>query len=349
MFNFNIIALIIASRLNYAKCCNTHPVKVLNIKFTIILQGSNALDAVRWETQFSQWAQPPGATENEKIENAIRAVRSAMSEDAQLSAITKVYAQGSYRNRVNVRQESDVDIGVLYTGNTFFEHYPEGMARGDFGNIDGDMQYSEFKNMVERALINKFGRASVTRGNKAFDIHANSYRIDADVVPQFVHRRYDRNGTYICGVEFYSDDGIRVINWPERLYDTTEWPNQHYENNVSKNAQTGKQYKGVVRILKKLKYEMCANGIASADAAPSFLIECLVWNVPNHYLIADTWYERLQNVFVYLWSNTKTIDTCVEWGEVSEFKYLFKAAPNTKLIEAHAFIEEAWSYVGISS
>jgi hypothetical protein len=310
--------------------------------------GRRMLSAEKWETQFSQWAQPPGDTEKEKIENAIRAVRSAMNDDAKLSTITKVYVQGSYRNRVNVRQESDVDIGVLYTGNSFFEDYPEGMSRSDFGNISGDLDYPDFKNMVESALVNKFGRASVKRGNKAFDIHANSYRIDADVVPQFIHRRYEKNGTYICGVQFYSDDGIKVINWPERVYDSNEWPDQHYENNVKKNELTSKRYKGVVRILKKLKYEMSANGKSSADAVPGFLIECLVWNVPNQYFMADTWYERLQNALIYIWSNTKMIETCNTWGEVSELKYIFRGSPISKLNEAHAFIYDAWSYVGVS-
>ena len=49
--------------------------------------------------------------------------------------------------------------------------------------------YADFKNDVEAALKSYFGAGSVTRGNKAFDVHANTYRVDADVVPCLEHRR----------------------------------------------------------------------------------------------------------------------------------------------------------------
>jgi len=48
--------------------------------------------------------------------------------------------------------------------------------------------------LVETALKNYFGSDKVIRGNKAFDIHANSYRVDADVVPAFAYRHYNGGG-----------------------------------------------------------------------------------------------------------------------------------------------------------
>src|SRR3546814_2144878 len=59
--------------------------------------------------------------------------------------------------------------------------------------------------------------------------------------------------SYICGTELRSDSGDRIINWPERLYDTHEWPRQHYENGNTKNNETRRAYRGVVRIVKKLR------------------------------------------------------------------------------------------------
>ncbi len=303
--------------------------------------------SVDWEERFTVWAQPPGQTETDRIENAISAIRNALDADDFLASNTKVYVQGSYRNRVNVRQESDVDISVLYTGNTFYPDYPDGKTNNDFGNIDGDYTYAAFKNAIEPALVNRFGRASVTRSNKAFDVHANTYRIDADVVPMFIHRRYHDDGSYICGVQLFSDKGERIINWPERLYDAANWPDQHYENGVAKNTATSRGYKGVVRILKKLRYELADKGIAAAKPVPGFLVECLVWNVPNSKLMHSTWDENVQAALLHVWSNTRSIDTCEEWREVSELKYIFRGSPSSKLQEAHAFIEAAWSYVGV--
>ena len=87
-----------------------------------------------WEETFSQWASPPGKSEEERLENAARAIRDAVQADDKLRLVTKIFLHGSYRNRVNVRQDSDVDVGVLYTGNSFGVNYPEGKSDADFGN-----------------------------------------------------------------------------------------------------------------------------------------------------------------------------------------------------------------------
>ena len=63
-----------------------------------------------WETTFVQWAQRPGKTEQDRCDNAIGAIRNAIAASPQLRhRTTLVFPQGSYRNRVNVSQDSDVD------------------------------------------------------------------------------------------------------------------------------------------------------------------------------------------------------------------------------------------------
>lgn len=269
-----------------------------------------------------------------------------MDDDALLAPVTKVYVQGSYRNRVNVRQDSDVDIGVLYTGNTFYPQYPLGTTKETFGNVDSPFGYAAFKDAVSKALVRRFGSSAVHRGDKAFDIHENTYRLDCDVVPTFVHRRYAVDGSYICGVQLNPDSGGKIVNWPERLFDKPEWPNQHYENGVSKNSLTGRCYKGVVRIVKKLTNLMEERGVAAAKPIPGFLAECLVWNVPNECFGNPTWDEDVQAVLGHLWGSTASPEHCMEWGEVSEFKYLFRGSPPSKREQAHAFVDAAWSFVG---
>lgn len=299
-----------------------------------------------WESKFAAWAQPPGATEVQRIENAITAIRKALDDDDKLKPLTKVYVQGSYRNRVNVREDSDVDLGILYLGNSFAPYYPSGTTKEQFGNVDADYRYSEFKDDVGKALTRRFGPAAVHRGDKAFDVHENTYRIDADVVPMFVHRRYSADGSYICGVQLRSDSGLQIVNWPERLFDDPHWPQQHYEHGVTKNTATGRMYKATVRILKKLRVLMEEDGIAAAKPVAPFVIECLVWNVPNSSFTSPTWDRMVQDILSYLWANTRSDDSCSEWGEVSELKYLFKASPG-KRQQVHALIDQMWSYVGV--
>lgn len=311
-----------------------------------IANGANDTMSTTWESLFTTWAQPPSDAEQQRSENAIRAVRKALDADKKVSSITKVYVQGSYRNRVNVREDSDVDLGVLYTGGSFFADYPEGMTREDFGNTASDYSYSEFKNDVGRALTRHFGTA-VKRGDKAFDIHENTNRIDADVVPVLIHRRYRSDHNFICGVQFNPDSGGIIINWPERLFDNRYWPHQHYDNGVAKNAATDRFYKGAVRIVKRLRNAMDRDGIAAAGPVYGFFIECLVWNVPNEVFLYPTWDKTIQGVLGHLWFNTADDERCNDWGEVSELKYLFRGSPVTKRQQAHALIDQMWSYVGV--
>ena len=225
--------------------------------------------------RFSTWATGPSASEQQRAENAENMIRSAIKASTKLQARNiKVFTQGSYRNRVNVRRDSDVDVGILCF-DTYFPEYPDDNVKATIEKsaVDATYTYAVFKNEIEEALVDKFGRASVSRGSKSFDIKENSYHVEADVAAFFEHRRYTSAYDYLSGVEMIPDDGRppRVRNWPE----------QHYTKGVNKNDRTGRRYKRMVRILKSLSNEMSSEGIASAKNAPSFLVECLVWNAPN--------------------------------------------------------------------
>lgn len=300
-----------------------------------------------WNERFTSWAQAPGQTETDRIDNAITAIKKALSTDAKVASVTKVFVQGSYRNRVNVRQDSDVDIGVLYTGNLFGTEYPPGKVDADFNVITVEYGYSDFKNDIEKALVSYLGRKAVTRGDKAFDIHENTYRVDADVVPLMVHRRYSADGTYICGTELRPDSGGRIINWPERLYDTNEWPREHYENGNNKNNDTRRAYRGVVRIIKKLRNIMDMEGIAEAKPLKGFNVECLVWNAPNTCFTHASWFEDVSAVLNHLSYNLFSMERCGEWGEVSELKYLLKG-DEEKREQFEAFVDRTRLYIGVA-
>ena len=300
-----------------------------------------------WEDAFSNWAKPPSKTEEERCENAIRAIRNAIAKSDRLkSRGVKVFVQGSYRNNVNVRQDSDVDVGVMCHDYFLFQ-YPAGKTHADYGNVEADYSYRQFKDELEAALVDYFERRAVVRGNKAFDIHENTYHVEADVAPLFEFRQYFESGSYRCGVALVPDRGSRIENYPERLLES--WPriNQHYENGVEKNKATSRAFKGVVRILKALRNEMEEGGISAAKPVPGFLIECMTWNAPNSCFAHSTWDAVVQAVLLHLWSNTKDDATCKEWCEVNDIKYLFHSSQRWTRAQAHAFVDAAWSYVGV--
>lgn len=303
-----------------------------------------------WESRFTFWAQSPSQSEHERCERVVRAIRTAISRSTKLSARQiMVFTQGSFRNRVNVRQDSDVDVGVMLY-EYFLSQYPAGKGNADFGNRDVEYGFAQFKNELEEALVDYFGRTAVTRGNKAFDIKASASQVEADVVPLWEFRQYWDHGGYRAGVALIPDNSYRRIeNYPERLVDY--WPSTplHYENGVSKNTATGRRFKGMVRILKKLRNELADAGDARAVPVPGYLIECLAWNVPDSCFGLSTWDDRVQSVLRFLWQKTREQALCADWCEVDAIKYLFHGSQPWTRDQAHAFIDAAWDYVGVRS
>ena len=302
--------------------------------------------ARNWEPEYNQWAKPPQKTENERCENAITAIRNAIKRSDKLkNRNLTVFVQGSYRNRVNVRQDSDIDMGVL-CDESFFYDLPEGTTNKTFGfPVPAKYGYAQFKDELEEALVVHFGRKSVRRGNKAIDVRENSYHVEADVAPFIEYRNYHSNGKYICGVALMPDRGHRVHNYPERLLDA--WPEipLHYENGISKNKVTRRAYKGVVRILKTIRNRMDDDSISAAYPIPGFLIECMVWNAPTQCFTGETWTERVDLVILHLWLGTMQEKYNILWTEVNSIKRLFESSQPWTREQAHAFIGAAQDYI----
>lgn len=300
--------------------------------------STTALMTRDWESVFSTWSQGPSKSEQEKAENAERQIYKAIqaSEELRYRNI-KVFTQGSYRNRVNVRKESDVDVGVLCF-DTYFSQYADDNVKASVSKREGPATYTyaQFKNELQRALVARFEHQHVTRGDKAFQIAENTYRVNADVAAFFEHRRYYSEYGYHSGVQMLTDKGKSIINWPE----------QHYRNGVDKNTVTARRYKRAARILKTLRNEIAEAGIGAANPVPSFLVECLVWNAPNSAFNHESYRSMMRAVLAELFNGTMTDRPCGEWGEVSELKYLFRSVQPWTRSQAHEFLGAAWDYVG---
>jgi hypothetical protein len=308
-----------------------------------------------WPAQFTTWAQPPGITERQKIERAEKAIGDAIAASAALrSHGTRAYTQGSYYNRTNVPRESDVDIRVV-PNDVFFSDWElvDNAARSDagvrealdrqVGNFDHPYTYAEFKNDVEAALVAHFGRAGVKRGDKAFNIHENTYRVESDCLPAFDLRLYERDAygriSYRTGIKFMSDKGVAIQNYPE----------QQHVNGVTKHEATGQRFKKMVRILKSLRNEMDDEAIATAKPIPSFLSECLVWNVPDHLFNRGTYYDDMRLVLASLSVDLADADKSDKWTEENGIKILFHWSQPWTKSQAQQFVSAVWTYVGFTA
>jgi hypothetical protein len=298
-----------------------------------------------WENKFNRWALGPSQTEQDKANRAERMVRDAITSYAPLNTREiRVFSQGSYRNRTNVRADSDVDICVLSKAG-FYGDYSlvPGVGNQSLGYTDASYTLHNLKADVEAALKAHFGAPAITRGDKAFDVRENTSRIAADVVPAFEGRLFFRNG---LGLQYHSGAVLQCASNSQLIYN---WPEQHYANGVSRHESTGQQFKKKARCLKNLRYEMADGGSASAKAMSSFLLESLVYNCPDATFQHPSHLEDMKAVIIHLWDATKEEACEKTMVEVNGIKYLFHSTQGWNRAATRTFLQDAWNHVGFGT
>lgn len=290
-----------------------------------------------WESIFRSWAKPPSSTEDDKCNNAQRMIKEAIFDSPILSGKdVVVIPQGSYQNNTNVRLDSDVDICICCRSTVKQEFCLAPSRNNIFTRFQpATYLYSHLKNDVYEALKNKFGNSGISRGDKAIEVHENTYRINADVIPALQLILYLPSGGEIYGTCFVTDSDRLIYNFPE----------QHRVNGINKNKNTNGIYKQVVRIVKHLRNEMSAQGIKSADAMSSFLIESLVFIVPDLFFSGSTYFEIVNNVIVNLWGKTTADQSCDQLREINNIKFLFGRHQAWTQFQVNAFMLDAYSFI----
>jgi hypothetical protein len=304
--------------------------------------------SINWEQTFRTWSKPSSDNESEKQENAERMVGDAIRLYQLLKTRdVKIIPQGSYRNNTNVRQESDVDICVCCMNPYFTDYGFADYTATDVGNVDSDYSYAQFKAEVQAALEAKFGKAGTNRGDKAFDLHENTYRVHADVVPAFANRMYlKKQFNYLTGnylMPYIQPEGTRFITDSGKV--VTNWPEQHYSNGVQKNKNTGGRFKLIVRAVKRLKFYLVEKGVGGVDSIPSYFIESLLFNVSDSVFAGDSYTDNVKNALLTCFTATKNDAECAKWVEVNGIKFLFHVTQPWTRQQAYEFVLAAWSYV----
>jgi hypothetical protein len=214
--------------------------------------------------------------------------------------------QGSYANTTIVHDSSDVDILVRmnnpYHGKiTNLGRRNRDRYRNDVTYFQQDYSLLDFQQDVYDELCEIYNSRAVTNGNKAIEIDSSKcvLPLDADVVPCQQYRAYHSyNGDYTDprnfyrGIWFKSFNGTEIINHPTR----------HKHNGGDKNDadETNENYKKTIRIFKNARNHLVDLGrIARADA-PSYHIECLLYNVPSDKFRTNNHQERYYKIVDYL-------------------------------------------------
>ncbi len=228
-------------------------------------------------------AAPPATTVSaaKSLHEDIRAV---------LGSGYETFLQGSYKNDTGVADINDVDI-VALRKNTTSTVFTGTVATNPI------TWEAIFKEVQDKLETTREYRGKTEKGDKCITVNTNFH---ADVVP----------AVYISA---NGNDPIAIYSFRERA-ERKNFPRDHYDRNVEKQARTGDNYKATVRIFKR----WTKNWFAGTKIASSF------HSVPDNCFVPDkAWafftvaHHIVENVtratVVYSVAGDKDILTDAEW------------------------------------
>lgn len=309
---------------------------------------AQARSRTSWNDRLTHWEKPASDSEEAIIERAATRVREVMAKNKWLVGEgVSIEPQGSYFNNTNVRQESDIDLRAVHPSIDVV--YANGVVQSSadtvlgyttgprsFGQIDAAMRGQ----MVD-ALANEFGILNIEDGGKAIRVKSvPGSRAPVDVVPCFRLHHVEWASSinqYVVseGIAIFPRTGAKIFNFPD----------QHHRNGIDKRANTQLRFKKNVRMLKRLRDELVELKAIPKGSVPSFLIECLVYEVEDeHFLVeADDRYDRLLRIVRRINERLNDQSWVANATEINGIKFLFRSWQPWTVDAAKAFTVAAWN------
>ena len=213
-------------------------------------------------SELSRWSHLRSATASKQAHVSIR---DALTDDDRLSEFRYgVFLQGSYKNNTNLRKDSDVDLVVRldYKLNPTITGLSGKQLQESIAHQAAHKHWRSFRRLALRVMRDKFGDA-VTSGRKTIKLAKGELHAHADLVVTL---------SYKDGIGLYLPDEQRWI---------VSYPQQHYNQGQEKEEATGNRFKRTVRMFKVARNHLIGMNALARDDAPSYFIECLLYNVPD--------------------------------------------------------------------
>ena len=214
------------------------------------------------ESTLSRWSHHEAGT---AFKQAHVPIREALKAHKGLSQFKyEVFLQGSYKNDTNLGGDSDVDVVVRLSSKL---KPAVADLTGELLQEDGShrfvhQQWKSFRDEALKALRARFGKAAKS-GRKTLKVPKGRIPADADLVVTVSHRE---------GIGFYlSDEGRWVVSLPQ----------QHHSRGLRKEKAANNRFKRTIRMFKAARNRLVERKALTKDVAPSYFIECLLYNVPN--------------------------------------------------------------------
>jgi hypothetical protein len=171
----------------------------------------------------------------------------------------EIFGQGSRVNNTHLDHTSDIDLVLMLT--TPFAG-------------DG---WERFRDDV-LAVLGESHTVRMGRRCLNVDDPDSLFGEMVDVLVATEHRWYPvpGSGHYEQGVFFRDQEGRPIVNFPK----------QHRRNGDAKDLRTGGRFKHAVRTAKRARRLAESEHMIADGAGPSYLIECLLFNVPDRVYLA---------------------------------------------------------------
>jgi predicted nucleotidyltransferase len=208
-----------------------------------------------------------------------KTVKDSLTSARLNSMSCAVYPQGSYANKTNIAADSDVDM-VIALRSAFYpdkrELNPLELEEYAKHYEEASTTWHDFRKVVVEVLQSDF---FLEEGSKCVKVRSNLIRLPADVLICLDHRYYESFPSFVGqvfteGVQFYASGNRKIVNYPKR----------HTRACAQKDNWTGGKYRRVVRVAKNARNKLIAEDETKirVGTAPSYFLESLLWNVPDH-------------------------------------------------------------------
>ena len=214
------------------------------------------------ESTLSSWSHHQAGTASKQTHVSVRDALAAYDWPPEVKY--EVFLQGSYKNDTNLRRDSDVDVVVRLASKL---RPRVALLTGEQLQEDGSHKaayerWHSFRRHALKAMRDRYGDAA-TSGRKTIKLAKGAIQADADLVITLSYKE---------GIGFYLPDERRWV---------VSYPQQHYQRGLKKEEATSKRFKRTIRMFKAARNHLVNNGALTKDDAPSYFIECLLYNVPE--------------------------------------------------------------------
>ena len=215
-----------------------------------------------FERTLSRWSHHEAGTAFKQAHVPIREALDAYKGLKQFKY--EVFLQGSYKNDTNLGGDSDVDVVVRLSSKLkpAVAALTGEQLRKDGSHRFVHQRWMSFRDEALKAMRARFGKAAKS-GLKTLKVLKGKLPADADLVVTVSRME---------GIGFYLSDERRWV---------VSFPQQHHARGLKKEKAANNCFKRTIRMFKEARNWLVEKKVLTKDDAPSYFIECLLYNVPD--------------------------------------------------------------------